>query len=1829
MKTPADPVSSPMEAPVDPVLQDLRRAYESGQLVLFVGADVPAAAGLPDWRRLTEQMAARLRARGASAGILAEIEELAQKQRYIEALSAVKLALGAPEFCAAVEQALDDGGRDVPEIARVIASMRPKLRAVLTTNLDRLLERAFEGEWDVLARAPADIAARRGYILKLHGTLRERDTWVFTREQYDRVIFASPGLQVAIKALFHACPILFVGFSFADDNLDHALGEIRALAGEQPPPHFALLPEDTVTPFRRRRLEAAGVRIVAYESPDSAHARVAAMLRWVARGGSEGCDGVIVGAQGMEQSDFLTRVERVCRLKEPEDASIERLPAPPPFGALLRVSARRGRIVRTHPVAAIEQPVTDEMLQAFLERIDAPYRRDDPGLVSTLVYRGNTAPESLVRAAERARVNLESFIEYQGLLDFTHYLERQTQRLSSDLVYPPSLYVEQRLNFKVGLDELEEADALSTVAEWLDSPRGRFVVLLGDFGTGKTFLLHELARRMGAGRGPVVPVLVEMRSLEKGRTLEELLAQHFARARFDRFQMEAFLYMLSEGRIALLFDGFDELALRVSFDRAEEHFDTLIQAASGNAKVVVTSRTQHFLSDRRVETALAKRAGSLPGYRLAKLSPFTEDQIRRFLVNRLGGEGVAERRFKLLGGVKDLLGLARNPRMLGFIAGIDESKLTEAAASKGEVTSAELYRLLLEQWLRKEDERAHPRGAQVGLTLEQRWQAVTELAVQLWQRGERTADVSALSPELLLAAQELAASKLDAGVVAHEIGAGTLLVRDEEGSFSFVHQSVLEWLVARRAAEDVAAAGEPASLSLREMSELMADFFAALAGADTAVTWARAALASGSKEVAKKNALLVLKRLGVEAHVGVNLAGHDLRGRDLSRQDLRGADLTGADLTGARLVEADLRGASLERAVLQRADLSRARLGGANLRAAELSFARLLGADLRDASLAGARLRAAELVGAELSEGALDGCVTAGAAMPEPAHVEPMIAPASDCSAVAFSPDGVFLASGHANGSVRIWDLVTGVVRVVLVGHEGSVQSMAWSVDSGTLASGSEDGTIRLWDVARGAARLVLRGHGGRVCCVAFSPDGAKLASGWEDATIWLWDVASGAVVNVIEGYPGAVPGIAWSPDGSTLASAHEDFTVRLWDAGSGSARAVFSGHQRRVQCVAWSPDGATVASSSYDSTIRLWEVATGSARLVLKEHKSWVVTLAWSPDGSTLASGSYDSTVRLWNASTGAAWLVLRGHGGLVAGVAWSPDGATLASASLDGTIRLWDASTGAVRLVLASPLDVVWSVALDRTGGMLATGSQASGIRLWDMTTSTIRRGIDVPARVWSLAFSPDGATLASRSEGTTVQLWDVASGAARLTLEAHASHVLSVAWSPDGAALATGSQESGLRLWDTGTGDCRLVFRGHQAAIWSVAFSPDGKMLASGSGDSTIRLWDGATAAVRHVLADHQGLVRSVAWSPDGATLASGSYDATIRLWDVMTGACRLVLKQHQGWVMSVAWSPDGTMLASGSGDSTVRLWDAARGAPRLVLRGHQSGVASVAFSADGCILASGSGDSTVRLWDVATGACLAVLLCVPEGWAAFTPSGRYKLGGDTGRAFWYATGLCRFEPGELDPYVPSLCRVRESEPLYERPSRQTVKTIDPRAPHALLRTLSPHLAQAARLYGVGPDPEEDDVGTRSPDLTVSMKMRGEVESVFKLAVEVAFLIVSCQGILGPGERPEFVRVVANVFDAVDLDPIASLVDNLAESLARDGLELRMRRVAWIIPERGTRFALIFFAALVAQQCDGIDELRRSALDKLAHALELPHSAVASALKFFEHPAGLRSL
>ena len=101
---------------------------------------------------------------------------------------------------------------------------------------------------------------------------------------------------------------------------------------------------------------------------------------------------------------------------------------------------------------------------------------------------------------------------------------------------------------------------------------------------------------------------------------------------------------------------------------------------------------------------------------------------------------------------------------------------------------------------------------------------------------------------------------------------------------------------------------------------------------------------------------------------------------------------------------------------------------------------------------------------------------------------------------------------------------------------------------SNTLASGSADGSVRIWNLDTGTART-LDGHTDWVFGVAFHPNGEILASTGKDRSVRLWHVETGTPLNTLKRHANWVRSVAVSRDG-ILASAGYDDIIHLWDLG-------------------------------------------------------------------------------------------------------------------------------------------------------------------------------------------------------------------------------------------------------------------------------------------------------------------------------------------------------------------------------------------------------------------------------------------------------------------------------------------------------------------------------------------------------------------------------------------------------------------------------------------------------------------------------------------------------
>lgn len=188
-------------------------------------------------------------------------------------------------------------------------------------------------------------------------------------------------------------------------------------------------------------------------------------------------------------------------------------------------------------------------------------------------------------------------------------------------------------------------------------------------------------------------------------------------------------------------------------------------------------------------------------------------------------------------------------------------------------------------------------------------------------------------------------------------------------------------------------------------------------------------------------------------------------------------------------------------------------------------------------------------------------------------------------SAVAWSPDTTRLAVSFTDDSlhstvgsvVRLWD-AAGVPVATLVGHTAGITSVAWSPNGVQLASGSHDRTVRLWDT-EGHPRAVLAHDGEHVLAVSWSPDSATLATG-ADGGIRLWSAAG--ILNATLRDPTSlgdrgVTALAWSPSGNALAAADTERTIRVWHA-DGHLLGLLPDHPARIEAIGWSPTGNVLA---------------------------------------------------------------------------------------------------------------------------------------------------------------------------------------------------------------------------------------------------------------------------------------------------------------------------------------------------------------------------------------------------------------------------------------------------------------------------------------------------------------------------------------------------------------------------------------------------------------------------------------------------------------------------
>lgn len=525
-------------------------------------------------------------------------------------------------------------------------------------------------------------------------------------------------------------------------------------------------------------------------------------------------------------------------------------------------------------------------------------------------------------------------------------------------------------------------------------------------------------------------------------------------------------------------------------------------------------------------------------------------------------------------------------------------------------------------------------------------------------------------------------------------------------------------------------------------------------------------------------------------------------------------------------------------------------------------------------------------------------------------------------TALDFSADGAFLASGDADGKVAVWKLGEPGVWVDQVG-----------VGTKTPFALAHDSRLAIRDI-----------H-------FYEKDSNYLVTAGDDkeAVVWKLNLEHAPLTKAERAEPNR-----WKLKHERAVTA-----ARFFPALEGGTPPVFTVSGKIAQ---------------------RWVNETNDPKQ-MRRHDDWVTDANASPDGQLFITACADGNARIWSTLSGPPIAVLRGHRGAVTRAIFSPKGDAVLTASDDGSVRVWKFRAPQV---LASLDHWALSAAFDPQGTRVAVADEAGGacvLTLSERTTCSDPNAKKLTfgsGMLTGLSWSRDAkylvglATLNTIDFKRTLMLWEIANE--HWSDSIALSEMINAAFRVGGDELLTVNNKGRLTLWDAKRLDAPdlkplLEFGSEDVVRDLPAISPDGLWIAASNGKD-IDLWHRSdNRAAPKKLVGHRGSVRSLRFSHDNTRLLSTSDDRTALIWSLLAADKPVPLQGgHTGVVYTASFDPTDKWVVTGSADGTIGVWDAKQNeTARLIalLRWHGEAVDTVEFSPDGQSILSASDDGTVRL------------------------------------------------------------------------------------------------------------------------------------------------------------------------------------------------------------------------------------------------------------------------
>ncbi|KAH8099818.1 WD40 repeat-like protein [Cristinia sonorae] len=642
--------------------------------------------------------------------------------------------------------------------------------------------------------------------------------------------------------------------------------------------------------------------------------------------------------------------------------------------------------------------------------------------------------------------------------------------------------------------------------------------------------------------------------------------------------------------------------------------------------------------------------------------------------------------------------------------------------------------------------------------------------------------------------------------------------------------------------------------------------------------------------------------------------------------------------------------------------------------------------------------------------------------------------------------------------SLRIYDLPKSVeplskpvqpIRTVPRAHEAPVHVCTTDPTSTYLASGSADGVVKVWDIARGYVTHVFKGHGGVVSALVFNypfdpaavvrEQKMHLVTASVDTRIRIFDLSaasarSGASAKpeaVLEGHVSVPRGLDVTRDGKWLVSGGRDSVVLVWDmsakvdaaaktkGGKGKEKAsapvlvqtipvlerveavgILRNDDEGVVGAASSSKKFHIYTAGEKGVVKVWDIKSAKVLFTLgqeledvdeeQEEQRQITNALYIPSQATVVSIHGDQNILFHSLTTRSLTRQLIGYNDeIVDSTFLSPylfdskhRDTHVALATNSSLIRVYSTSSLDARL-LSGHSEIVLCLDRSAQGRILASGSK------------------DKSARIWSPVQQQGDADLV-----TGVPEWRCVA-----VCEGHAESVGAIAMSRKAGDLSgadveeegglrfmfTGSQDRTIKMWDLSSIPltspsgldkpqpikCKSLatHKAHEKDINSLDVAPNDRLLVSGSQDRTAKVWEidyvySANKVVRGEIRlvgtckGHKRGVWAVKFGRAEKVLATGSADKTVKLWNLDDFTCVKTFEGHTNSVLRVDFLNAGMQIVSSAGDGLVKLWNVREEVCVATMDNHEDKVWALAVSSDERMIVSGAADSVITFWEDCT-------------------------------------------------------------------------------------------------------------------------------------------------------------------------------------------------------------------------------------------------------------------